>query len=185
MKQPLIIYPYWRYKLKNFKTKKKNIKESVKKFPLEKKGVQNYYTNTFLFSCLPYKHLKFKEQVTSLLSDELSKFTKDIKKNIEITKGWIVNYKKGNDQIMHHHGDRGFTAILFIDFDPKKHSPVIFKKPFPNLKTGDLEFTAPYPNIEEGDLIIFPACIEHFAPVNQSEKDRMVLGFDIAINETE
>ena len=49
MKQPLIIYPHWRYALKNFKTKKKNIKELVKTISIRKKGVQNYYTNTFFF----------------------------------------------------------------------------------------------------------------------------------------
>jgi len=185
MKEILMAMPYWRYALNNFKTKKKKIKSLVKQFPLEKKGIQNFYSNTFLFSCVPYKHLDFKKQIAALVSDELENFTKEIKKSVEVTKAWAVNYKKGNDQIMHNHGHKEFTAVLFIDFDANKHSPVIFKKPWPNLISGNLEFTAPSPNLKEGDLIIFPACVEHFAPVNQSDKDRMVIRFDLAINEEE
>ena len=52
--------PLWRYALKDFKIKKKKIKNLIKQFPLEKKGIQNFYSNTFLFSCVPYKHLDFK-----------------------------------------------------------------------------------------------------------------------------
>lgn len=185
MKEMLMAIPLWRYALKDFKTKKKKIKSLVKQFPLEKKGIQNFYSNTFLFSCVPYKHLDFKKQIAALVSAELENFTKEIKKSVEVSKAWAVNYKKGNDQLMHHHGNKGFTAVLYIDFDASKHSPVIFKKPWPNLISGDLEFTAPYPNLKEGDLIIFPACVEHFAPVNQSDKDRMVIGFDLTINEEE
>jgi hypothetical protein len=177
----LMELPYSRFELKNFKSTKKKIKTLIKKYPLTKEGVQNYSSNTNLFNKDKDKHQQFIKEISLLVMDELEEFTKEIKKDLKIIKAWSVRYKKGEDQIMHHHGDKGFTAVLYVEFDPTKHSPVIFKKPWPNLITGDLEFTAPYPNLQEGSLIIFPACVEHFSPVNLSDKDRTIIGFDLEL----
>tara|TARA_R100000742_G_C4275662_1_gene96287 strand:+ start:763 stop:1326 length:564 start_codon:yes stop_codon:yes gene_type:complete len=173
---------YWRFEIKNFKKKKNKIIKLINKYPLTKEGIQNYSTNTNLFQKDYNKHQEFIQEVSTFVMEELKSFAKDIKNNIRITKAWGVNYKKGEDQIMHHHGNKGYTAILFVNFDAKKHSPVIFKKFWPNITSGSLEFTAPYPNIKEGSLIVFPTCVEHFAPVNLSDKDRTIIGFDLDFN---
>lgn len=183
MKQLLLGMPYWRYELKNFKKRKNLIKKFIKKYPLTKSNLQNYSSNTDLFLNNPDKQIEFTQEVIKLLSEELKHFAKDIKKNMVVTRSWAVSYKKGEDQIMHHHGNKAFTAIMYIDFDHKKHSPVIFKKPWPNIFTGKIEFIPPSPHLKEGTLLIFPACLEHFAPVNLSEKERTVISFDIDFNE--
>ena len=53
--------------------------------------------------------------------------------------------------------------------------PIIEKKTELNVKTVGLE-------IEEGDLLIFPAYLPHKVGKNVSDEDRIVISFNININ---
>ena len=40
-----------------------------------------------------------------------------------MTDVWAVRYQKGDQQTIHNHKSWGFTGILYVDFDPKVHTP--------------------------------------------------------------
>ena len=43
-----------------------------------------------------------------------------------MTDAWAVRYQKGDQQTIHNHKSWGFTGILYVEFDPKVHSPTTF-----------------------------------------------------------
>lgn len=177
MKKLLIGLPYWHYKIDNFKKIKLNLKNLIKKFPLKKNNIQNFETNTYLNN---EKHQEFKENFLLNVQEELNKFSNEIKNHVELTKVWAVNYKKGHDQILHHHGAIGYTGTLYLNYNKKIHSPLYFKQPWDNPVTGDCEFFT-IEDIEESSLIIFASHIPHFVPINKSNLDRTIIGFDLKL----
>jgi len=177
MKKLLIGLPYWHFKIDNFKKLKLELNKLIKKFPLKQNGIQNFETNTYLDL---EKQQQFKENFLFYVKEELTKFSNEIQNNIELTKVWAVNYKKGHDQILHHHGSIGYTGTLYLNYNNRYHSPLYFKQPWDNPVTGNCEFIT-VEDIEEGSLLIFASHIPHFVPVNKTNINRTIIGFDLNI----
>ena len=47
-----------------------------------------------------------------------------------MTDCWAVRYQKGDQQTIHNHKSWGFTGILYVEFDPKVHTPTCFVAPW-------------------------------------------------------
>lgn len=83
------------------------------------------------------------------------------------------------DHSAHNHGSTGFSSVCFIEYDKKFHKPTTFICPFQDFITGQFNFYEP--DVNEGDIIFFPSNILHYAPINMSNKTRIVMSFNLKI----
>jgi hypothetical protein len=89
---------------------------------------------------------------------------------------WSQKYSSNTEHVLHNHGNRGFSFILYLKFDPESHKPTSFMSPFGDFFTGE---TIQYvPHIQEGDLIAFPSSILHTSQRQNTDKERMILSFN-------
>jgi hypothetical protein len=123
------------------------------------------------------------KKISEVLNEEIMFFCNNFGFNYyRISMSWFQQASKGNYHGIHNHGSVGYSAVCFIDYDEKLHTPTQFISPFNNFITGDfLDYT---PKVKEGSLIFFPSVIHHFTEPNNSEKQRTVLSFNIDVKET-
>ena len=110
-------------------------------------------------------------------------------KRVICTEMWAIINKKNNFNAIHTHPNSYLSAAYyvkapnncgkFIIENPhsiSRHSyPLLEKKTNFNIKVAKLE-------IEEGDLLLFPAYLPHGVEENESDEDRIVISFNININ---
>jgi len=92
---------------------------------------------------------------------------------------WVEKSEKNKLHPIHNHGALGYSAIIYVDYDPEVHSATRFVAPFNNFETGATNYYMP--NIKEGSMIIFPSCILHEAPLNISDKTRTIISFNFKV----
>ena len=90
---------------------------------------------------------------------------------------WTQKYYSNLLHPVHNHGNRGYSFILYLKFIPKEHPATLFYGPHENFFNGDL--LTYVPDVQEGDLIAFPSVIRHTSQVHYSEKERMILSFNL------
>ena len=110
-------------------------------------------------------------------------------KKVYFTGMWAIINKKGNSNNEHIHPNSNLSAAYYVKA-PKdcgqftienphsisRHSyPALENKSEFNVKVVKLE-------IEEGDLLLFPAYLPHGVQENKSDEDRIVISFNININ---
>ena len=90
---------------------------------------------------------------------------------------WSQKYNRKSEHPVHNHGNRGFSFILYLKYDPMKHKSTRFYCPFGDFFTG--EMTSFAPEVEEGDLIAFPSSILHSSDLHTADTERMILSFNL------
>jgi hypothetical protein len=158
--------PIYNYKIKDWSIKKKKLLDLFNNFP--HRVVGNTITSPLYIK-------------TSILLDEIKEFEKEIGINFDITNVWFQKYVNSMDHSVHNHGPTGFSSVCFIEFNKNYHKPTIFISPFGNYITGEAHIYQP--NIEEGDIIFFPSNLLHYAPINLSNKVRIIMSFNLQIKQ--
>lgn len=119
----------------------------------------------------------YNEQITEILREELEIFSDTFNCAVEVCNTWFERARTGKMHQVHNHGVSGFSCVLFVEFDPKYHTPTVFLNP--NL--ADVESTNSIPpGIREGSLLFFPSYVLHYTAPNESDVDRIILSFNIA-----
>ena len=114
----------------------------------------------------------------NLVENELLLIKKELGGDFWIDGLLTQKYEKTNHMSVHNHGNQGYSAILFVDFDPEHHFSTTFFAPFVNFITGEsLSFE---PNIKEGTMIFFPSVLLHQASPNKSNKHRTIISFNLS-----
>ena len=112
------------------------------------------------------------------LRKEYEKLAADVTKKYGIEKYslsdiWYNYYKEGQYQEAHdHEGNGGLTAVHYLIFDSKYHSPTLFDDP-----------TIKSPKVKRGDIIFFPDSWMHYVPRNETNKPRLTVAFTITSGE--
>ena len=119
-------------------------------------------------------------EITDILSDELSWFGNDYSCNPHIVRAWYERALPYMYHPVHNHGHGGFSAVLFIEYNKHYHRPTNFIAPFDHFITG--EQLTYEPHVEEGDLILFPSFLHHYTHPHTSEHRRTVLSFNITVD---
>jgi hypothetical protein len=95
---------------------------------------------------------------------------------INLLEYWNTTLLPGQEQEIHIHSSYGwdkddtisqYTAVLYSKFDPELHKPTYFAD-------NPLKINEYKPSVREGDCIVFPSNIYHRAPLNTSDKNRIV-----------
>ena len=178
MKAPLFEYPSYKYEVDDWEFKKKGILKRInqQKFVRQVPG----QTDVFLMheGDRATNNKSYVRYLSELLHDELTQFCQEAEVTCEMTDAWCVRYQKGDQQIIHNHRGWGFSATLYVEYDPRVHTPTCFMAPWNDPRTDTTSLASPE-NVTEGTLLLIPSFTHHFVPPNQSRKQRTVIAFDL------
>tara|TARA_Y100000389_G_C17327876_1_gene446493 strand:+ start:393 stop:929 length:537 start_codon:yes stop_codon:yes gene_type:complete len=93
---------------------------------------------------------------------------------------WSQRYSAGSEHPVHNHGNRGYSFILYVNFDPAQHRATQFISPFDNFYNGEMLVYSP--EIQEGDMIAFPSIIKHSSQYQTGADERMIISFNLFEN---
>jgi len=135
-----------------------------------------------------FQHRNIPEYINNtlnILSSQIDIFLKDISeicdqsliKKAKVTSAWFERLEKNMNHPIHNHGAVGFSAVCYINFDPSIHLPTIFVSPYNNFLNGQTMHHQP--DVKEGDIIFFPSFLQHYAPTNTNEKERLIFSFNM------
>ena len=172
MKAPLFEYPTYQYQIKDWDFKKKGLLKRLREEKFVRTDLQTFETDrqTNKKSYLHY--------FQDLIKDELWEFVKEAQVSCSMTDVWAVRYQKGDQQTIHNHKSWGFTGILYVDFDPKVHTPTCFVAPWQDPRSDTTSLAYPQ-NVKEGTIFISPSYTLHFVHPNQVRKHRTIISFDL------
>ena len=157
---------------------------------IERSNVSGWHSKPFDLKNKDSTQHKFFLSITKYVFDVLKNYGwKADPEKIICSEMWAIINKKNNFNLLHTHPNSYLSAAYyakapknsgnFIIEDPlsvSRHSyPIIETKTEFNTKVVGLD-------IEEGDLLIFPAYLPHKVGKNNTDEDRVVVSFNININ---
>jgi hypothetical protein len=177
MKKNIFCVPLFVYQCTNWGHKKLLLNELYGKIQDNVKLVNKVYTD---FSNKKEKVQVYNSQVESIFEDEIGLLKKElgIDYNYRIINSWFEVAEQNNYHNIHTHGDVGYSAVCFINFNLLEHSSTIFLSQYKDPITGkDISFQDP--SVEEGTIIFFPSSLQHFTRPNTSHSLRKVISFNL------
>jgi len=166
MKKNIFSIPFYHYQVKDWYDKK------LKLIELFESTNTNIQTNV---QVTPH-NLK-----TTIFDEEIEKFQIESEINVKTSALWFQKYYRGMNHDAHTHGIHGFSSICFIEYDEHEHSSPVFLSPFLDVSIGLQRIYCP--KVNEGDIIFFPSNLMHYVPVNKSDRERLVVSFNLRIIE--
>ncbi len=173
MKAPLFEFPSYQYEVDDWEFKKKGLLRRVNKSELIRTELQKFETDRQIDMGKSWVHY-----LQEFLRPTLFEFCEEAQVTCSMTDAWCVRYQKGDYQIVHNHRGWGFSGVLYVEFDPKVHTPTCFMAPWQNPRTDTTSFATPE-DVKEGTLFIFPSFTHHYVPPNEVKKPRTVMSFDL------
>ena len=172
MKTPLFEFPSYQYEISDWDFKKKGLLQRINKQKFLRNTLQFFETDR-MTNKKSYVHY-----LSDLLKDILFEFCQEAKLSCSMTDAWCVKYNKGDQQTIHNHRGWGFTGILYVEFDPKVHTPTCFMAPWNDPRTDTTSLSYPK-DVKEGTVFISPSFTHHFVHPNKTGKRRTVISFDL------
>jgi hypothetical protein len=166
MKMTVFEVPIFKYTIPNWIERKVTLMEA-----LPKEGYTDFFANKM--NGLP----PYIDVLGETIMECMQEFANNYPCPVMITSAWCERAKKYDMHGAHNHGATGFSAILYVDFDQFEHDATKFWSPFTDPATGDLMEYQPI--VKEGDLVIFPSFMVHEGPMNKSDKERIIVSFNI------
>ena len=171
MKLPLFEFPSYIYPIDDWEFKKKSLLSRINKSEFVRTDLQNFETDR---STNGKTYIRYLEE---FLEPQLIEFCKEAKVSCSMTDAWCVKYQKGDYQTTHNHRGWGFSGLIHVEFDPEIHKPATFVSPWQN-PVNDTTSLSQFPSLE-GLLMIAPSWALHFVQPNTSDKERVVVAFDL------
>ena len=172
MKAPLFEFPSFQYEVDDWEFKKKGLLNRINKQEFKRSTLQTFETDR------QTSNKVYVNYFSEFLRDILFKFCQEAKVTCSMTDAWCVRYQKGDHQTIHNHRGWGFSGVLYVEFDPKVHTPTCFMAPWQN-PTNDTTTLAYPSNVKEGTVFIAPSFTHHFVHPNKARKQRIVISFDL------
>tara|TARA_B100001094_G_scaffold327296_1_gene385164 strand:+ start:37510 stop:38184 length:675 start_codon:yes stop_codon:yes gene_type:complete len=179
---PIFSVPLFHYKVENWPEKKEKLMELYNKRlesnMLKRTGGMNdvetdYHAN---FD----NEYNYSDDITDIFESELVDFADASDLAISVNSTWFERSSKNSLHSCHNHGPIGYSAVCFIQFDPKYHTPTVFMNP---VTAAVSPCSLMPPGIREGSLILFPSYLLHFTNSNESDVDRIILSFNLESEE--
>ena len=172
MKAPLFEFPSYQYEIKDWEFKKKGLLKRINNSKFIRTELQTFETDRQTCEKLYVRYLE------EFLRPELFKFCEEAQVSCSLSDAWAVKYQKGDHQGVHNHRGWGFSGILYVEYDPKVHTPTCFVAPWQEPRSDTTTLAHPS-NVKEGTVFIAPSWALHFVPPNTSDKERVVVAFDL------
>jgi len=171
MKTPLFEYPSYQYQIDDWAFKKKGLLNRINSQKFVRTTLQTFETDRQT-NKKTYLHY-----FADLIKPELFEFCQEAQVTCSMTDCWAVRYQKGDHQTIHNHRSWGFSGVLYLEYDPKYHTPTCFVAPWQDPRTDTTSLAMP--DVEEGRIVIVPSYTLHFAHPNHSRKQRTIISFDL------
>ena len=97
-----------------------------------------------------------------------------------VVKSWTEVQNKEMYHLVHNHGALGYSAVCYVEYDPKHHEPLHFIAPFNNAITGEQIDYAPE-GIKESSILFFQSFLLHYAIPNSSTVPRRAVSFNLDV----
>ena len=172
MKASLFEFPSFQYEVDDWEFKKKGLLNRINKSEFKRTELQNFETDRETAG------KSYVNYFSEFLEDILNEFCQEAQVTCSMTDAWCVRYQKGDQQTIHNHRGWGFSGILYVEYDPKVHSPTWFMAPWQDPRTDTTSLAYPQ-NVKEGTVFIAPSFTHHFVHPNQTRKQRTVVSFDL------
>ena len=172
MKAPLFDFPSYQYEVVDCEFKKKGLLNRINKSNFIKTELQTFETDRRTNNKVYVRYLQ------EFLRDIFDEFCSEAEVSCSVSDAWCVRYQKGDHQTIHNHRGWGFSGILYVEYDPKVHTPTCFMAPWqdPRHDTTSLAYPS---NVKEGTVFIAPSFSHHFVHPNKARKQRTVISFDL------
>ena len=172
MKAPLFDFPSYQYEVDDWEFKKKGLLNRINKSNFIKTELQTFETDRRTNNKVYVRYLQ------EFLRDIFDEFCSEAEVSCSVSDAWCVRYQKGDHQTIHNHRGWGFSGILYVEYDPKVHTPTCFMAPWQDPRTDTTSLAYPQ-NVKEGTVFITPSFTHHFVHPNQARKQRTVISFDL------
>lgn len=172
MKTLLFEYPSFQYQVDDWEFKKKGLLKRLKEEKFIRTSLQTFETDRGT------NNKSYLHYFQDLIRPQLFEFCQEAKVTCSMTDCWTVRYQKGDQQTIHNHRSWGFSGILYVDYDPKVHTPTCFVAPWQDPRSDTTILKLPS-EVNEGTILIVPSYTLHFVHPNQSRKQRTIISFDL------
>ena len=187
--------PIFRYKVDNYKTFNKELEEYIYKLKEEdSEGVVR--SNRGGWHSKSFK-VREKGTIQNRFTQELSKYIFDViqtygwkcvPERVVVSEMWAIINKPRDFNVIHTHPNAYLSAAYYVKA-PEKAGRFVIENPlsvarhsYPAHATKtEYNIKAAALDIEEGDLLLFPAYLPHKVNENKSDKDRIVISFNVDI----
>ena len=188
--------PIFRYKVDNYKTFNKELEEYIYKLKEEdNEGVVR--SNRGGWHSKSFK-VREKGTIQNRFTQELSKYIFDViqtygwkcvPERVVVSEMWAIINKPRDFNVIHTHPNAYLSAAYYVKA-PEKAGRFVIENPlsvarhsYPAHATKtEYNIKAAALDIEEGDLLLFPAYLPHKVNENKSDEDRIVISFNVNIN---
>lgn len=172
MKTLLFEYPSFQYQVDDWEFKKKGLLKRLKEEKFIRTSLQTFETDRGT------NNKSYLHYFQDLIRPQLFEFCQEASVTCSMTDCWTVRYQKGDQQTIHNHRSWGFSGILYVDYDPKVHTPTCFVAPWQDPRSDTTILKIPS-EVNEGTILIVPSYTLHFVHPNQSRKQRTIISFDL------
>ena len=172
MKAPLFEYPSYQYEIGDWDFKKKGLLSRINSQKFIRTKLQTFETDRQTNNKTYVRYLE------DFLRDELFHFCQEAEVSCSMTDAWCVRYEKNDHQTIHNHRGWGFSGIIYVEFDPKVHTPTCFVAPWQEPRSDTTSLSTPK-DVKEGTMFIAPSSCLHFVHPNTSRKRRTIISFDL------
>lgn len=186
---PIFSVPLFHYKVENWEEKKEALLEIYEersknkdKFRVSGSLVNNldvetdYHYNYDNGNEMEEEE-KYADFITDIFEAELMDFCNATGLGAEVGNCWFEKATKYKFHSCHNHGPVGYSAVCFIKFKQKEHTPTVFMNP---ITADDRNNNFVPPGVREGSLLIFPSYLSHYTAPNLSDTERIILSFNMA-----
>ena len=188
--------PIFRYKVDKYKTFNKELEEYIYKLKEEdNEGVVR--SNRGGWHSKSFK-VREKGTIQNRFTQELSKYIFDViqtygwkcvPERVVVSEMWAIINKPRDFNVIHTHPNAYLSAAYYVKA-PEKAGRFVIENPlsvarhsYPAHATKtEYNIKAAALDIEEGDLLLFPAYLPHKVNENKSDEDRIVISFNVNIN---
>ena len=149
----------------------------------EKTTTSSLHSNVGGFQSEDIEIQNISVEIHNGLTNIVDELSNEIGVNLSIGKKWININRKNNYNISHHHGNSGFSGVIYITTSPNCGN-IVFQNP---AQTG---FSTIPPNVlgyedriiipaETGRMVIFPSYLSHYVEMNNTDEPRISVAFNL------
>jgi hypothetical protein len=120
--------------------------------------------------------------IANNLCEELGIVTNVYDMDVCLENCWFEKSVKGRAHPVHNHGHAGLSAVLFMKFDPKFHTPTVFLNPITASDGRCGPQNEMPPGIREGSLIVFPSFVNHYTSPCETDEERIIMSFNMQLH---
>ena len=185
--------PVFKYKFEKFESYNNDLADYIYNLQKEDKdGVTRsnrggWHSKNFKLNDKNSVQFKFALELQKYILDVFQKYGwKTEQKNIQIKEMWAIINKKDDFNVIHTHPNCYLSSAYYVRA-PEKCGKFLVENPnpakrhfFPQIANrNELNMPVTGLDVSEGDLLIFPGYLPHKVAKNESNKDRIVISFNI------